>query len=115
VVESIIFKIDARFNLKNLSFVEKLEIMAVETKKEYWTDIIRKNPSSYEGKFIIHDETEIFFVHEDMMEAVNFSKNSADEHIRGRGVFLVPYHFNSVRLRGATLKIGKIPDFIQFS
>lgn len=73
--------------------------MAIEKQKEYWTDIIRKNPSPYEGKFIIHSETEIFFVHDDMIEAEKFLKNNDDEYLKGLGVFLVPHHFGMVRLR----------------
>lgn len=86
--------------------------MAIENKKEYWTDIIRNNPSSYEGKFIVHNETEIFFVHEDMMEAQAFLKKNNADSLNASGVFYVPYHFNVIRLRGATLKIGKVPDFV---
>lgn len=73
--------------------------MATEQKKEYWTDIIRKNPSAYESKFIIHNDTEIFFVHEDMIEAENFLKKNDADYLKGLGVFLVPRHFGAVRLR----------------
>jgi gag-polyprotein putative aspartyl protease len=73
--------------------------MAIENKKEYWEDIIRKNPSAYEGKFIIHNDTEIFFVHENMLEAEMFLKKNNADYLKGLGVFLVPHHFGMIRLR----------------
>jgi hypothetical protein len=73
--------------------------MATEKKIEYWEDIIRKNPSPYEGKFIIHSDTEIFFVHENMIEAENFLKKNNADYLKGLGVFLVPHHFGMIRLR----------------
>ena len=73
--------------------------MATTEKKEYWTDIIRKNPSAYESKFIIHNDTEIFFVHENMIEAEKFLKQNEADYLKGLGVFLVPRDFGAVRLR----------------
>jgi hypothetical protein len=71
------------------------------TKKkiEYWEDIIRKNPSQYEGKFIVHSDTEIFFAHENMIEAENFLRKNDTEQFKGLGVFLVPHYFGMIRLR----------------
>jgi hypothetical protein len=80
--------------------------MIIEKKKEYWTDIIRKNPSLYEGQFVVHNETEIFFVHEDMMTAQAFLKKHNADYANELGMFLVPHHFNMVRLR--LLKIRSI-------
>jgi hypothetical protein len=73
--------------------------MVIVEKKEYWTDIIRKNPSAYESKFIIHNDTEIFFVHENMIEAEKFLKQNEADYLKGLGVFLVPRDFGAVRLR----------------
>lgn len=73
--------------------------MVVEKKKEYWTDIIRKNPSLYEGQFVVHNETEIFFVDEDMMIAQAFLKKHNADYANELGMFLVPHHFNRVRFR----------------
>jgi predicted aspartyl protease len=80
--------------------------MVIEKKKEYWTDIIRKNPSLYEGQFVVHNETEIFFVHEDMMIAQAFLKKHNADYANELGMFLVPHHFNMIRLR--LLKIRSI-------
>jgi predicted aspartyl protease len=80
--------------------------MVIEKKKEYWTDIIRKNPSLYEGQFVVHNETEIFFVHEDMMIAQAFLKKNNADFANELGMFLVPHHFNMIRLR--LLKIRSI-------
>lgn len=71
----------------------------MEKKKEYWEDIIRKNPSPYEGQFVVHNETDIFFVHKDMMVAQAFLKKHNADYDNDLGVFLVPHHFGSVRLR----------------
>jgi hypothetical protein len=86
--------------------------MVTDKKKEYWEDIIRKNPSAYEGQFVVHNETEIFFVHEDMMEAQRILRQYQAEGTDDLGVYLVPHHFNQIRLGAAFLKIPKIPDFI---
>ena len=73
--------------------------MVAEKKKEYWTDVIRKNPSLYEGQFVIHNDTDILFTHEDMMVAQAFLKKNKADYANELGMFLVPHHFNSVRLR----------------
>ena len=73
--------------------------MVAEKKKEYWTDVIRKNPSLYEGQFVIHNDTDIFFVHEDMMIAQAFLKKNNADYANALGMFLVPHHFNMIRLR----------------
>lgn len=79
----------------------------IEIKKvEYWTDIIRKNPSAYEGKFVIHNETEIFFASEDMITAENFLKKNDPDYLNTLGMFLVPRQFGLIRLR--MLKIQSI-------
>ena len=77
----------------------------MEKKKEYWEDIIRKNPSPYEGQFVIHNETDIFFVHEDMMVAQAFLKKHNADYNNELGMFLVPHYFNSVQLRFGFLKL----------
>ena len=90
--------------------------MATENKKEYWTDVIRKNPSSYQGKFIVHNETTILFASEDMLEVNKWRTAYGNENGLEdvSGVYLVPRNFGAVRLGGAFLNIKNIPDFIQF-
>lgn len=73
--------------------------MVTDKKKEYWRDIIRKNPSAYEGQFVVHNETEIFFVHEDMITAENFLKKNNPDFHNELSMFLVPHDFNLLRLR----------------
>ena len=73
--------------------------MATENKKEYWTDVIRKNPSLYEGQFVVHNETEIFFASEDMITAENYLKLHDANYNNELGMFLVPHQFGLVRLR----------------
>jgi predicted aspartyl protease len=73
--------------------------MATENKKEYWTDVIRKNPSLYEGQFVVHNETEIFFADRDMITAENFLKKNNAEHANELGMFLVPRNYDMIRLR----------------
>lgn len=80
--------------------------MVADKKKEYWTDIIRENPSIYEGKFIVHTDTEIFFASDNMFEAENFLKSNRTDSDSSKklGLFLVPHHFNLIRLRMLKIK-----------
>jgi hypothetical protein len=78
--------------------------MVSETKKEYWTDIILKNPSPYEGKFVVHTDTGILFISEDMSEAENFLKKNSTEFFNSLGIFLVPHQFGAIRLRMLKIK-----------
>jgi hypothetical protein len=73
--------------------------MVIDKKKEYWTDVILKNPSKYEGLFVIHNETEILFAHEDMIEAEKFLKKNNANYSNDLGLFLVPHQFGLIRLR----------------
>ena len=82
--------------------------MTMEKKKEYWEDIIRRNPSPYEGQFVIHNETDIFFVHEDMMVAQAFLRKHNADYANDLGMFLVPYHFGSARLGMGLLKFKNL-------
>ena len=79
----------------------------MEKKKEYWEDIIRKNPSPYEGQFVIHNETDIFFVHEDMMVAQAFLKKQLDPAwldgiAAGRLLIITPFEATVTRVSSAT-------------
>jgi predicted aspartyl protease len=78
--------------------------MVIDKKKEYWTDIIRENPSAYEGKFVVHTDTDILFVSENMKEAENFLKSNSTNYSNISGLFLVPHHFNLIRLRMLKIK-----------
>jgi Aspartyl protease len=73
--------------------------MAIDKKIEYWTDVIRKDPSKYEGQFVVHNETDIFFTSEDMIEAENFLKKNNPFYFNDLHMFLVPRQFGLVRLR----------------
>lgn len=78
--------------------------MATEIKKEYWTDVIRKNPSIYEGKFVVHTDTDILFASENMKEAGVFLTNNSSNYLNISGVFLVPHDFGAIRLRMLKIK-----------
>ena len=73
--------------------------MAIYKKIEYWTVVIRKDPSKYEGQFVVHNETEIFFTSEDMIEAEIFLKKNNPFYFNDLHMFLVPRQFGLVRLR----------------
>ena len=78
--------------------------MATEIKKEYWTDIIRENPSLYEGKFIVHTDTDILFASENMKNAQIFLTSNSSNYLNISGVFLVPHDFGAIRLRMLKIK-----------
>ncbi len=80
--------------------------MVTEIKKEYWTDVIRKNPSIYERKFVVHTDTDILFASDNMMEAENFLKINRSNYSNISGVFFVPHDFGAIRLR--MLKINSL-------
>jgi predicted aspartyl protease len=72
--------------------------------KENWLKQISENPKQYEGKFVIHDEENIVFVGNTVKEADDWRKNQQIQYAIPLRLFLVPYHFGSVRLRMLKIK-----------
>ena len=66
---------------------------------ENWLKQISDNPSQYEGKFVVHNEREILFVSAAIKEADDWRKSKQIQYSNALRLFLVPYHFGSVRLR----------------
>ena len=71
---------------------------------ENWLKQISDNPSQYEGKFVIHNEKEILFVSPFIKEADDWRKSKQLQYSNALRLFLVPYHFGSVRLRMLKIK-----------
>ena len=71
---------------------------------ENWLKQISDNPSQYEGKFVVHNEKEILFVSSIIKEADDWRKSKQLQYTNALRLFLVPYHFGSVRLRMLKIK-----------
>ena len=71
---------------------------------ENWLKQISDNPSQYEGKFVVHNEREILFVSAAIKEADDWRKSKQIQYSNALRLFLVPYHFGSVRLRMLKIK-----------
>lgn len=69
-----------------------------------WQDKIKEQIALYEGQFVVHDATDIFFVHQDMLTAENWIHQNKVNFNDTLGLFLVPNHFGSVRLRMLKIK-----------
>lgn len=72
--------------------------------KESWIKLILENPTFYEGKYIIHDGDNLLFIGATIDEADNWRKNQEAQNPKPLRLFLVPYHFGSVRLRMLKIK-----------
>ncbi len=75
----------------------------LETEKN-WQEKIFENPSIYEGKFVVHIETEILHTEEDMLKAENWIHQNKQFYTEPLRLFLVPNHFGSIRLRMLKIK-----------
>lgn len=71
---------------------------------ENWLEQISKNPKLYEGKFIIHNEKKVLFTGLTIKEADDWRKNQQVKFENNLRLFLVPFHFGSVRLRMLKIK-----------
>ncbi len=74
------------------------------TKAKFWQDSILEQIALYEGKFIVHNTTEVLYYDDNMLIAENWireNKANFDERLH---LFLVPKHFGSVRLRMLKIK-----------
>jgi predicted aspartyl protease len=69
-----------------------------------WQDKIKEQIALYEGQFVVHDATDILFVHQDMLTAENWIHQNKVNFNDTLGLFLVPNHFGSVRLRMLKIK-----------
>ncbi len=75
---------------------------------ESWLKQISDNPTQYEGKFVIHNEKEILFVSPFIKEADEWRKSKQLQFANALRLFLVPYHFGSVRLRMLKIKRNNV-------
>jgi predicted aspartyl protease len=71
---------------------------------ETWLNQIAENPKQYEGKFVIHDGKNLLFVSPTVKEADDWRKSQQVQYAMPLRLFLVPYHFGSVRLRMLKIK-----------
>jgi predicted aspartyl protease len=69
-----------------------------------WQDKILDKPSLFEGKFVVHNETDILFFHDNMIIAENWLHENQKLYSEILRLFLVPRHFGSVRLRMLKIK-----------
>lgn len=73
-------------------------------KSQRWVQHILKSPLEYEGKFVIHTDDKILFSSENMIEAEDWAKKNQPFFAEELLLFLVPRHFEQVRLRMLKIK-----------
>ena len=64
-----------------------------------WIQVILEEPLLYEGKFVVHNPTEVFFASENPIEAEEWVEGNQHDIKEKLYIFLVPRHFQQVRLR----------------
>ena len=69
-----------------------------------WVQQILKTPSEYESKFVVHNEERILFSSANMLEAEVWIKQNQPDFTEELMLFLVPNHFELVRLRMLKIK-----------
>jgi len=71
---------------------------------QVWVQQILKTPSEYESKFVVHNEEHILFSSAIMLEAEVWIKLNQPNFTEELMLFLVPNHFEQVRLRMLKIK-----------
>jgi hypothetical protein len=74
------------------------------TQNDTWMNQITENPKPYEGKYVIHDGISVLYIGTTVNEADDWRKNQQKQFSNPLRLFLVPMHFNSVRLRMLKIK-----------
>jgi hypothetical protein len=69
-----------------------------------WIQVILEKPFLYEGKFVVHDPTDVLFASENPIDAENWVAENQSAIKEKLYIFLVPRHFQQVRLRMLKIK-----------
>lgn len=69
-----------------------------------WIQVILEKPFLYEGKFVVHNPTDVFFASENPIEAEQWVEENQKNSKEKLYIFLVPRHFQQVRLRMLKIK-----------
>jgi predicted aspartyl protease len=76
----------------------------MSTQNDTWLNQITENPKPYEGRYVIHDGINVLYIGTTVNEADDWRKNQQKQFSTPLRLFLVPMHFNSVRLRMLKIK-----------
>jgi hypothetical protein len=78
--------------------------MIIAQSTQQWVQQILKNPKDFESKFVVHTQKEVVFCSEHLQEAEVWVKKNVSNYLEELLIFLVPAHFEQIRLRMLKIK-----------